>query len=390
MGKSVVSITRCIKADDYDAVDRAVTNSVDLIGGLETYVTQGDSVLIKPNVLLDMDYTTGAVTNPLVVKSLCRLARQAGAKKIVIAEGSVIGCKTGQAFEKSGYTRLSQEEEIELLDLKKSNTIYMSIANGVIFRRIAIPEVVLKTDVIINVPVMKTHDMVPATLGLKNMKGVLTDQDKKRFHVWGLEQAIVDLNKIVLPQLTVVDGTVGMEGLGPVHGKPVHLGLVVSSFDTVAADAVSASVMGIAPESIQYIQLAAQQGLGCADISQIEIAGLSIDEVRRPFEVLRLDFEKYERELGIKIHEAGACSGCRQVVDTLLNNYLKGNLDVLKDYTLIFGQTVKVPAEIKGKLLNFGACTKRYKSQGQYIAGCPPMQEHVLEFFGMDPSTWTD
>ena len=347
MENPLVAITRSERIDDFESIDKAVSDSIKLIGGLETLINRGDSVLIKPNVLCAMDYRTGAVTNPNVVKAICGLARKAGAGKIIIAESSVIGCKTQDAFDKSGYSKLAREEKTELIDLKKAPTLYMGIPNGKIFRRMELPEIIFKSDVIINVPVMKTHDMLPVTLGLKNMKGVIKDKDKKRFHVWGLSQSIVDLNKLVLPQITVIDGTVAMEGLGPVHGKPVNFGLVISSFDTVAADTVATSVMGIDPRQVDCIQLAAQQDLGCADLSMIEVSGLSIEQVKRPFELLQLDFEEFEKKLGIKIHEAGACSGCRQVVETLLNNYLKDNLEVLKDHTLIFGQTVKVPPKVK-------------------------------------------
>ena len=390
MGKPAVSIARCEDPHDFEKVDDAVSRSLTAIGGLETMVTLGDTVLLKPNVLCAMDYTTGAVTNPHVVRSLCRMLKRIGAGKVCIAEGSTIGCDTGDAFEKSGYTELASDEKVRLVDLKKAPSLFMGIPNGKVFRRIEIPEIVMKADVIIDVPVMKTHDMIPATLGLKNMKGVLRDKDKKRFHVWGLNQAIVDLNKLVLPQITVIDGTVAMEGLGPIHGRPVNLGLLVSSFDTVAADTVAACIMGIDPAQIDHVQLAAQQGLGTSDLANIEVVGMTIESVRRPFEVLHVDYEQYERELGVEIHESGACSGCRKVMNTLLNNHLKGNYDVWRNRTLIFGQTVKVPRIIKGKLINFGSCTKKYKNQGDYIAGCPPMQEHVLEYFGMDPNTWND
>jgi uncharacterized protein (DUF362 family) len=390
MNRALVSITKTDSADDFESVDRAVSESLKLIGGLETVITSGLSVLIKPNVLFTIDYKTGAVTNPHVVRSICRSAKKAGARDITIAESSVIGCKTTDAFDASGYTELAREEKVELLDLKKAKTLYMGIPNGVIFRRIEIPEVIMKADVIINVPVMKTHDMLPVTLGLKNMKGVIKDKDKKRFHVWGLEQSIIDINKLVLPQLTVIDGTVAMEGLGPVHGTPVNLGVIISSFDTVASDTVASSVMGVDPAKVRYIQLAAQQGLGCADLSRIEVCGASIEQVKRPFLLLSLDIEKYEREYGIRFHESGACSGCRQTIYTLLNNYMKGNLNLLKDYTVIYGQTVKPPEKIKGKLLNFGTCTRNYRNRGDYIPGCPPMQEHVLEYFGLDPDTWVE
>lgn len=380
MGKIAVSITRCQKIDEFNSINKAVSSSIDLMGGLESLVSRGDKVLIKPNLLSPYNYKTGAVTNPYVIKALCRLARDAGARKLVIAEGSNVGSKTKEAFIKSGISKIAEEENTELVDLKSAKTIYMGIPNGRIFRRIQIPEVIMQADVIINVPVMKTHDAFPATLGLKNMKGVIQEKDKKRFHKWGLAQSIVDLDKLVLPQLTVIDGTVAMEGMGPEHGTPVNFGVIISSFDTVAADTVAANVMGIDPGEIEYIQLAAEQGLGCTDISQIEVVGLSIDQVKRPFKRIQLDFEAY-RKKGIQIYEAGACSGCRHVIQALLINLeKKSELGLLKDYTLIFGQTVKIPKEVKGKLLCFGLCTKKYRNQGEYIPGCPPHPLDLLDY----------
>lgn len=379
MEKPLVSITKAAKIHDFDSVDKAVRKSVALAGGLESLVVRGDLVLIKPNVLYKLDYKTGAITNPNVVRSLIRIAKEAGAKKVVIAEGSIIGCSTAVAFKESGYDKLAEEENVELIDLKKADAVYIGIPNGKIFRRLEIPEIILKADVIINVPVMKTHDITPATLGLKNMKGVIKDQDKKRFHILGVGQSIVDLNKLVLPHLTVIDATVGMEGVGPLDGEPVNLGLIISSFDTVAADTVGLSIMDIDPKEVNYMPLAAEQGLGCNNLSNIDVVGKTIAEVKHPFKVVKVDFKEFEKKYGIRIIESGACTGCRHMVSALIAYYIKGNVDVLKDCTIIFGQNIKMPSDVKGRLICLGACTKKYKDQGEYVPGCPPFQEHMVK-----------
>jgi uncharacterized protein (DUF362 family) len=384
MMKPLVSISRCTDIHSFESVNEAVRESVELAGGLESFLIRGDLVLIKPNILFSMDYKTGAVTNPHVVRALIRMAREAGAGKVVIGESSIIGCKTRDAFAKSGYDRLAEEEEVDLIDLKKTETVYTGIPNGKIFRRLEIPEIVLRADIIINVPAMKTHDMFPVTLGLKNMKGVIQDQDKKRFHVVGVEQSVVDINKLVLPQLTVIDGTVGMEGIGPMHGEPVNLGLVVTSMDTVAADAVGASIMGVDPKEVTHIRLAAEQGLGCDDLTNIDVVGKAIEEVVRPFKIAKIDLKEFEKKLGIQVIESGACSGCRQVVDSLFTYYMKNNLDVFKDRTIVFGQNVKLPSRTRGKPILFGPCTKKYRDKGDYMPGCPPMQENVMQYFGVE------
>ena len=301
---------------------------------------------------------------------------------MAIADGSNVGSRTEEVFAVTGLKELSAKIGVDLINLKKTKTVYLGIPNGKIFRRLKIPEAVMEADVIINAPVMKTHDVFPATLGLKNMKGVLQEKDKKRFHKWGLAQSIVDLNKLVLPQITVLDGTVGMEGMGPTHGTPVNLGIIISSFDTVAADSAAARVMGIDPLEIEYVKLATEQGLGCANLSRIEVVGLRIEEVKRPFKRLKLDFASY-REKGIEIYEKGACSGCRNTMEAFIAYYMesKGRLGLLKGYTLIFGQNVKIPDKYEGKLVNIGLCTRKFREKGEYVPGCPPHPHDLVTFF---------
>lgn len=382
INKAQVSIVKCDKIHHYQSVKKAVKHSLQLIGGLDSLVSAGDRVLIKPNLIAPYHYRTGATTNLFVIRALCALAKEAGARKISIADSSAIGHKTEEVFAVTGLKELSTKIGVELIDFKKSKTVYMGIANGKIFKRIKIPEAFMEADVIINAPVMKTHDVFPATLGLKNMKGVLQEKDKKRFHKWGLAQSIVDLNKLVLPQLTVLDGTVCMEGMGPTHGTPVNLGIIISSFDTVAGDSVAATVMGIAPLKIEYVKLAFEQGLGCADLSRIQVLGLGIEKVKRPFKQVKLDFE-FWREKGIEIYEKGACSGCRNTVAAFIADLEKNKdeLELLKGYTLIFGQNIKLPDKYEGRLVNIGLCTRKFRVKDEYIPGCPPHPEELLAFF---------
>ncbi len=376
-----VSVVRCSNFHGLEGVEKAVCRGLELIGGLESIICPGDRVLIKPNILKAASYLTGVTTNPYLIEAVCGLARQAGAGRVIIGEGAGVGHNTQEAFKETGLIEVARRCRAELIDLKKAEMVWMSIPGGVIFRRLRIPRPVLEANVIINLPVMKTHDAFPATLGLKNIKGVIAESDKKRFHKWGLSQAIVDLNKLLLPQLTILDGTVGMEGLGPVYGTPVNLGLLIISQDTVAADSVAALIMGIEPEEIEYIKLAGEQGLGCNNPSRMEMSGLSIDEVKRPFKVVHLDFSDYEK-WGIEINEEGACSGCRHMMESVILSLEKeGKLKLLRGYSLIFGQLVKPSSSSPGKLVSIGLCTRGYKSISQYIPGCPPHPHDVLAFF---------
>lgn len=379
--ESTVSIVKCKDIYNFQDIEEALREGFDLIGGLETIVCRGDTVIVKPNLIKPAHYKTGITTNSLLIKAICKIAREKGAKRLIIADGAAVGYDTEKAFDETGLREVAKQVRAELVNFKKSQWIPVPVPGGKVIHRIKLPRIFLEADVVINVPVMKTHDVFPATLGLKNMKGVIQEEDKKRFHKWGLSQAIVDLNKVALPDVTIIDGTVGMEGLGPTHGDPVNLGVLITSRDTVAADAVAATVMGIDPMEIDYVKLAKEEGLGCADISKIEIVGEKLDSAIKPFKRIKLDFNRYKK-VGIFIYEEGACSGCRHTMEVLISNLEKeGKLDILKDHCILFGQLVRMPDKLEGELVNIGVCTRKYKNKGYYIPGCPPHPKDIVSFF---------
>ncbi len=117
--------------------------------------------------------------------------------------------------------------------------------------------IVAEADAIIAMPVMKTHMCTAATLGMKVMFGVLPEK-KSRYHP-KLDHVIVDIVSALAPRLTVIDGTVAMEGEGLFKGKPVELGLVIAGDNVVSTDACAAAVMGIEPSSVERLKLAAER-----------------------------------------------------------------------------------------------------------------------------------
>jgi len=375
MRNPIVSIIRCSSHGDEAVIRQAMVECMDLVDGLESIVCPGDTVLLKPNLISEKSYETGVVTNPHVVKVVAELAKEAGAGKVLVADGAAVGHSATEALKAAGYHDVLGAAGVELIDLHKEEFVLVPISNGVVFRKLRIAKPVLDASVVINLPVPKTHDVFPLTLGLKNMKGVIHPRDKRRFHKWGLAQGIVDLQKVVLPELTIFDGTVGHEGTGPTRGTPVGLGLLVASTDTVAADVVMAHIAGVAPQEVPYIGLAAEQGLGCGDMSAITVLGETIEDVRRPFQRIRLD-EAALRRHDVAVVEAGACSGCRQVVtEWLIDLDEKGKLDHLRGRTIVYGQNVHAIPDDRCDFIVIGSCVKKFKDKGRYIPGCPPERE---------------
>ena len=192
----VVSIVRCDAYHSADAILEHVRQACDLVGGLESLIMPGDTVLLKPNLVQPYPYETGTTTNPHLVEALVRLCREKGARRVVIADGSCVGADTWKAFENCGLVEVAERTGAELVDFTKSEFQYVVNPLAKKMKRIRIPKDFIESNVVIDLPVMKTHDSLEVSLGLKNMKGLLQTSDNKRFHKWGLAQSIVDLNHI--------------------------------------------------------------------------------------------------------------------------------------------------------------------------------------------------
>lgn len=378
----VVSIVKCAAYDSAEAIREHVREACDLIGGLESLIMPGDTVLLKPNLVLPIPYEAGATTNPHLVEALAGLCREAGARRIVVGDGACVGASTEEAFDACGYRAVVERTGCELVDFTKDEFVPVMNPLARKMNRIHIPRSFIEADVVIDLPVMKTHDSLEVTLGLKNMKGLLRTADKKRFHKWGLAQSIVDLNHLARPDLTIVDATVGMEGSGPAAGEPVNLGLLLASKDVVAADAVALEVMGFTLDEVDYIRLAAEQGIGCADLGRIEVAGLSVEEVRRPFKRNSVD-PAVLADKGIELVACDACSGCANALASFLG--MLANMDALDDFrdtVFLYGQSVeRLPEEhVSGRrIIRVGSCTRRLVGYGHYLPGCPPYPYHMRD-----------
>ncbi len=153
-----------------------------------------------------------------------------------------------------------------MVDLKGCKGVKVDCPDGVVVKDLLIYELATEVDVIIDVPKMKTHDNAEMTCSIKNMKGILHDDYKKKLHQEGLFEGCIDLISIIPAQLTIVDGIIGMEGMGPAFGEAVEMNLILASQDMVAVDAVVGKVMGFEPEEVLITVYGAKRGLGVADL----------------------------------------------------------------------------------------------------------------------------
>ncbi|MDR1831940.1 MAG: DUF362 domain-containing protein [Fusobacteriaceae bacterium] len=378
---SVVSIVRT-KGEEEKAIAQAVREAVREAGGMSAVVKPGWTVIVKPNwVAVPPERLTGAITRWEVTKAVADLVKEAGARPI-IAESSAAGVDTEKVIEKAEYTIL-REQGYEVIDLKKETPVLAKVpGKGKVFDEMRTWALVTKADAFISVPVLKTHDQTEVTLGMKNMKGLISDAHKKDFHRYGVIEGVVDLLTVFKPVLTVIDGTVGQEGLGPIFGNPVPMGLIIASTDIVAADAVGGKIVGYEPRDVPITVSANARGLGEMDLSKIEIRGVPIADVARRF--VRACETKIEGLPPFELlFDEGTCTGCRNTVVSVLMDLKTQNLEsCLKDKCIVCGplKAERIPAGLaKEQLIVVGICAKALAEKGVFVPGCPPNNSYVVE-----------
>lgn len=257
-------------------------------------------LIIKPNLVVDTKNDI-ATTDPMVVKAVVDyITSNATVDNIIIADGS--GGDTKKAFELFGYSTMFANVDVELRDLNKDKPVWIDIADPISGRprKLPIAQSVLNARYLISCAMLKTHDHGIVTLGLKNLVGVipgtkwkmslhggqypdaLSDAQFER-SILGFHQNLHAIFKKVRIDFTIIDGIVGMEGDGPVSGKPRKMNIGIGGDDPVAVDAICAYLMGFDPYEVGYIYLSEKSRLGTADISKINVTPPGWMRHRRQF-----------------------------------------------------------------------------------------------------------
>ena len=273
MEKSTVAIVKGERGLD------PVFKALDLID-YESALLGYKKVLIKVNFITTMTWDTGATTDPMVVEAIIQRLKKLPLE-IYVVESDATMTNADKAFEVTGMAEMCKQNGVECLNLRHApDKIKVNVPNGKCLKEITVPRIVTES-AIISAAKMKTHMATKVTLGMKNMFGLLPDKFKAKYHAKGINKVIVDINTVIKPHLTVIDGFVAMEGRGPTDGSPVKMGLIIAGKDPVATDATCARIMGLDPHEISHIRTAYQKGLG--NIDDIEIVGSQVDEVKRVF-----------------------------------------------------------------------------------------------------------
>ncbi|KAF5436977.1 hypothetical protein C5S35_06290 [Candidatus Methanophagaceae archaeon] len=260
--------------------ENMVSEALELLGGIDRFIKSGDVVFIKPNVCGGVIGKKGSYTSPEVISALIELLK-GKSSRIIVGEGDSEMYDADRMLSDTGIRRAAEDFGAEVVNLSVGEKVKKVVTDAYMLKEFEISKTVAEADKIICVPVAKAHSLTDVSLSLKCMFGALPEKHKAKYHKLGINKVIADIVKVFPPLLSVVDATTGMEGEGPFKGTPITLNLIICGDNAVAADSVTASVLGYKPAKIKHLELAAKSGLGPVNLDEIDIKGKK--EVKREF-----------------------------------------------------------------------------------------------------------
>jgi uncharacterized protein (DUF362 family) len=247
---------------------------LDLIGGLNI---RGDTVIIKPNLCILDTPESGRTSDIRIVEALLKMLKGTG-KKVMIVESGNYDADVAVLYRELGYEKLAQEYGCELVDLKRLPRVKMRVAN----LKFKFPKLFLKkNNYFISVAKLKTHVFGGISCAWKNQWGLIAQIEKRAYHPYQNE-VLCYINSLVKPDLAIIDGIVGMGGVGPVDGHPINTNVLLFGKDLVATDSTASRILSIDPRLISMLCCAYENGAGEMDPEKIQVVGERLDKVTYP------------------------------------------------------------------------------------------------------------
>lgn len=257
--------------------DSMFDKGISALGGMTNFVQKGQTVVIKPNMAWDRTPEIAANTNPLLVKRIVEHCITAGAKKVYVFDNATHNWV--KAYKTSGIEKAAKSAGAKMVP-GDSESYYQEVSvNGAkVLKTTKVHELLLESDIFINVPVLKHHSSTKMTAALKNLMGAIWD--RKWWHSNNLHQCIADFGLYEKkPALNVIDCYNVMMRNGPqgVSAADVlNMKAQILSSDMVAADAAAAMMLKREPEQVDYIPLAYELGIGEMDLAKLQINRISM------------------------------------------------------------------------------------------------------------------
>jgi len=398
MEKRIVAIVR------FEKPLESVRRVVNLSQGLD-HLPSKTNVFIKPNIVFWTRTTPfpkwGVVTTSRVVEDMVILLKERGIDEITIMEGTVTFDPkdtetSAHAFESLGYNILKKRYGIKTMNIFERPFKRIDLGAGVVLN---FNEDILQSDFVVNLPVLKTHAQTIVSLGIKNLKGLIDVNSRKKCHSPHPEK---DLNYMVArlankipPSFTLLDGIYTTERGPFFEGRLRRSNILIASSDIFSADKVGAKALGYDPSEIPHLVHAAQDSGRPIDLSDVEVVGEDIESVAsrheyafpytedgslpKPLEKLGvkgLSYPKYDSTI------CTYCSGFTTVILMAIANAWRGR--PWDEIEILTGKRMK-PTPGKKKTILIGKCMAQANKDNADInemiavKGCPPDLKEAMK-----------
>ena len=278
-----IVLARC---DSYELsrVRAALVQLLEPLGGMGSFVRAGERVLLKPNMLSVKSPEQAVTTHPAVVRAVAELVREAGGRAVIGDSPGMGGFQ--RVADKSGIARAAAESGAELVEFNDT----VDLPGSGTFRRFTLARAYWEADKIINLPKLKTHEMMTMTCAVKNLFGAVVGAEKAGWHLKAgasreqFARLLLEIYLMKKPLLNIVDAIVAMEGNGPGSGDPLQVGALIAGVNPVAVDLVAGRLAGISSELLHVEREARRMGLAGTAWEEIELGGAPLDSFpSRPF-----------------------------------------------------------------------------------------------------------
>jgi len=279
-------------------VEASVKKSIDLLGGLN--IKKDGVVVIKPNVCFPSNLENMVITSPQMLEAVINIAKKKS-KNVLVVESDAASGTAEKRLINTGVMDVIKRSGADFLNLSKDEIEEHKVAG----LTVQIPKTVLRADYLINLPKVKTHSFMVVSVAMKNMFGTIASRKKSHLHK-NLAEVLIYLTQAIRQDLIIADGIIAMEGLGPIHGKKVDLGLIISGRNPVTVDAACCHIAGFNPYAVKTLWKAHQQGMGEIDPQKIQFLGEDVSNIKNKFS--RPTYNKdniiqaLKTELRIRVH----------------------------------------------------------------------------------------
>jgi len=400
MNKSIVSIVH------YENPIESVRKAVELSHGLD-HLPPNAKIFIKPNIVFwtkEVPFPKwGVITTSRVVEDMVVLLKERGIADITIGEGMVTNTPRDRetpahAFKTLGYNALKKRYGVKYINVFERPFDKVDLGAGIVFN---FNTDILHSDFVVDLPVLKTHNQAKVSLGIKNLKGMIDINSRKKSHSadqkMDLNYHIARLANKMPPMFTLLDGIYTNERGPSFDGRIRRSNILIASADVLSADMVGAKVLGYEPSDVPHLAHAAQYMQRPLDLSDIEVVGKRIEDVASFHEydfpyVKNNTLRRSLARMGIKglsypKYDLSMCTYCSAINGIILFAIAQAwRGKPWDDVEVLTGKIMK-PAPGKKKTILLGKCM--YEANRDHpniqemipVKGCPPSPKAVVKAF---------